>query len=811
MNDVVACPRRKWAQSFARGGRFAVMFVASAALAAPLPSAFAQPMPLDLSANAAATPGAPNDKLLLEADHLTYDFDRKTVTASGNVQIYYGGYVLDADSVTYDEASGRLMASGGVRMLEPSGNLITTDRLDITDNFRDAFIGSLNVVTIDQGHFSAQTAERRDANLTIFRRGTYTACAPCIEHPERPPLWQVKAARIVHNESKHTIYFENARLEFFGVPIAYVPFFFTPDPTVRRKTGLLAPSLLQSDAIGFGVTTPFFWNIAPDYDVTFSPTILTRQGLLMQGEWRQRLMHGSYNIRAAGIFQNDPGAFTDNGSSLSGDREFRGAVRTVGSFYLSQNWTFGWALDATTDRTFNRDYRIPGANYQDLLSTIYLTGMNDRNYFDVRGDYFRVQRENSEEDLPDDGDPTTPDVYEHDDQAEQAFVHPVLDHNFIVGHSVAGGELAFDSNLTSLTRENSDLRHPDAGFDPYFAGVAGSFTRATSRASWKRRFIGPGGQLITPFTYAQADVNWIDAADDDAGLGSQESNGRVMPAAGVEYEWPFLATLGSTVHTFGPKAQLITRPDEWHPGALPNEDAQSLVFDDTSLFEWDKFSGYDRQEGGTRANVGFLYQGLFPNGASVDALVGQSYQLTGENSFALRDHALTGIGSGLESDNSDYVTRFTINTGRGLAFTARNRFDHDNLTINSTEISAVGAFRGSVASINYNFLRESPASGVFRRREELTGAASVQFTDNWSVLGSLTYDLQNDSRVAQSLGLAYADDCFAISATYSETTDPYSDLASEREIFVRVSLRTIANGELSRQLDTTYTENDPGQ
>ena len=61
------------------------------------------------------------------------------------------------------------------------------------------------------------------------------------------------------------------------------------------------------------------------------------------------------------------------------------------------------------------------------------------------------------------------------------------------------------------------------------------------------------------------------------------------------------------------------------------------------------------------------------------------------------------------------------------------------------------------------------------------------------MLGSLTYDLRNDSRVAQSLGLAYADECFAISATYSETTDPYSDLASEREIFLRVSLRTIAD------------------
>ena len=72
------------------------------------------------------------------------------------------------------------------------------------------------------------------------------------------------------------------------MPIAYVPVFFHPDPTVKRKTGFLVPSVLQSDAIGFGVTTPFFWNLAPNYDVTFSPTMLSRQGLLMQAQWRHR-------------------------------------------------------------------------------------------------------------------------------------------------------------------------------------------------------------------------------------------------------------------------------------------------------------------------------------------------------------------------------------------------------------------------------------------------------------------------------------------------------------------------------------------
>jgi LPS-assembly protein len=76
------------------------------------------------------------------------------------------------------------------------------------------------------------------------------------------------------------------------------------------------------------------------------------------------------------------------------------------------------------------------------------------------------------------------------------------------------------------------------------------------------------------------------------------------------------------------------------------------------------------------------------------------------------------------------------------------------------------------ASLDYTYIRESPSSGIFRLREELGGAASVKIADNWSVMGSLVYDLHNDSRVSHSLGLAYEDECFAISAVYSDTADP---------------------------------------
>ena len=117
--------------------------------------------------------------------------------------------------------------------------------------------------------------------------------------------------------------------------------------------------------------------------------------------------------------------------------------------------------------------------------------------------------------------------------------------------------------------------------------------------------------------------------------------------------------------------------------------------------------------------MGFVYQGLFPGGATVDALAGRSVQLAGDNSFAFKDHALTGVGSGLETEWSDYLARVTVNTGMGLALTGRARLDDEDLLLNRGEVSAVGSYGGSTASLDYAYIRESPASGVFRLREEV--------------------------------------------------------------------------------------------
>jgi LPS-assembly protein len=755
-----------------------------------------------------AQSGSGQDRLLVDAKEIVYDNDKNTIAASGDVQMNYQGRTLQADRVTYDRNTGRVFAEGNARLTDASGTVATGDRFELTDDFKSGFIDSLRVVqtTVEQGRplttrFSAPRAERAEGETTVFERGTYTACEPCKDNPERPPLWQVKAAKIIHNNSERTIYYEDATLELLGIPVAYLPYFWTPDPTVKRKTGFLSPRYVYSTSIGYGVSVPFFWAIAPNYDLTITPTYLSRQGLLAQAEWRHRLENGVYTVRAAGISQQEPDAFLQPPYG-AGDRDFRGSLETTGLFYINQNWRWGWDIALLSDKWFLSNYKIHSESLssyyvKESISTLYLQGQGDRSFFDIRGYYFQT-------------------LSSADWQKQQPVVAPVLDYNKRFTPSTIGGEFALDVNVTSLSREAAQFDPLSVANTTYFGvaqtcvvfdpasclvrGISGSTSRASVTASWRREFVDPIGQVWTPFAYVRTDSFWI-SPDFNGYQNAQLGNFidadddylfRAMPAVGLEYRYPFIASLGTSGRQIlEPIAQVIARPNETGIGSLPNEDAQSLVFDDTSLFDWDKFSGYDRVEGGVRANLGIQYTVTGADDFYANVLFGQSYQLAGRNSFRQGDLANVGLDSGLESRASDYVGRFQISPNANFAFVARARFDQENFDVNRIEAGFRANFNPYLpvsTSLTYARYEAQPAIGFPLRREGLLGSARWDISPNWYVTGSVLLDLDryllaretafshldiDPDKVAyvsgMSLGLGYMDECTTFSLSYSVT------------------------------------------
>jgi LPS-assembly protein len=793
-------------------------------------SAFAPPamaqlsfpaMPAPIKRSVPVNPSG-QKQMLVQANEINYDNVNHTVSAIGNVQIYYGGSTLEADRVIYNQTNKRLHAEGNVRLTDEDGKVTYGELMDLADDYRDGFVDSLRLDTPDQTRMAAARAERSSGNYTVFHNGVYTACQPCKDDPKKPPLWQVKAVRIVHDQGEKMMYFEDARLEFFGVPLAWMPYFSAPDPTVKRKTGMLMPSVRTSSNYGTGIDVPYYWALAPDYDATFEPMYTTKQGLLLQGEFRQRLINGAYSIRAAGLHQADKGAFQrDDGTRTPGYRDNRGEVESSGQFAITDKWLWGWDAIMVSDRTFLQDYNPRISRYAVIdplkssasegVSQLYLTGKGNRSYFDIRSIYYLG-------------------FSESDTQAQIPVVHPVIDYKYTFDHPILGGELGYKMNFTSLTRTQANFDAINAtasatgacaSADPaqvvrancLLRGAPGTFSRFSTEADWRRSVTDKFGQVFTPFVSLRADTAAI-SVKDDVNVANYMNTGesnlvRAMPTVGMEYRYPFINVQSWGTNTIEPIAQIIVRPNETQIGRWPNEDAQTLVFDDSNLFRVDKFSGWDRVEGGSRANYGLQYSAQFNQGGFVNMLFGQSYSLFGQNSFAVGDTTNTGLDSGLDTRRSDYVARASYQPNSTYKFTSRFRFAEDGFSVKRMELETSASFDRWNMQLLYGEYAAQPEIGFLNRRQGVLGSGQYKIDANWVLLGSALYDINAEKLTQTRIGIGYVDDCLILGLNYITSYVYSGNVSNNHQIMLQLSLRTLGGTSVSQTVGTQSNANQP--
>ena len=271
-----------------------------------------------------------------------------------------------------------------------------------------------------------------------------------------------------------------------------------------------------------------------------------------------------------------------------------------------------------------------------------------------------------------------------------------------------------------------------------------------------------------------------------------------MPTVGVEYRYPFISVQSWGTQTVEPIAQVIARPNETQVGKWPNEDAQSLIFDDSNLFKVDKFSGWDRVEGGGRANYGLTYTAQFNRGGALNVLFGQSYSLWG-NSFAQAGIANAGLDSGLDTTRSDYVARASYQPNSTFKFVSRFRFDNDTFAVRRTELEASANFDRWSTSLLYGNYAAQPDIGFLTERQGLLGSGSVKIDANWVLRGSALYDLNFNKFSSNSLGVAYVNDCLILGLNYI-TNYSYGTGAPvlNHTVVLQLSLRTLGDTSVSQ-------------
>ncbi|MEL0114228.1 MAG: LPS assembly protein LptD, partial [Rickettsiales bacterium] len=599
-----------------------------------------------------------------------------------------GGRTLFADTLSYNQKTETVSASGNIVLHEPSGEVIFAEFVELTDQLKNGVINRIRILLLDDSRFAANNAVRRDGNTTTMERAVYSPCKLCEENPNAPPLWQLKAERVQHDQEDREVRYKDVYLEMWGIPVAYSPYLSHPDPSVDRKTGFLAPDFGTGGNVGAFIRLPYFITVGDDKDVTVDPIYTEEEGLVLSGEYRQRFLNGelalSGSIAEAQRKEGDP-----NNATVKDDR-LRGHLSADAKYHIDETWRAGVSVNRASDRSYLRKFDFFSLNRNTLRSNAVLEGFRRRNYIAANAFSFQDLRT--------------------DDRAEQPIVAPSLDFNHLGEADRLGGRWQFDGNIRTLFRE--------AGSDSQRISLKPGYSLGRT---WDF------GLITTATATAQVDGYRIE--NNSGGTDNYTLRGRLFPQLAVDASYPFVRQTGKLTQLIEPVATGILAPNGSNPNIIPDEESTVFELDDTNLLSHDRFAGTDRVDSGSRIVYG-VRMGLYgPLVGNITGFFGQSYRFHTDRD--LRN------SKALEEDFSDYVGRVDVKPNQYVDVLYRFRFSESDF---SSRSSAVGFAIGPAAmrvSGEYFFFEEGTAAGNAEKRNELT-------IDGGSLLHSLSVRYEDE-------------------------------------------------------------------
>jgi LPS-assembly protein len=674
---------------------------------------------------------------LVTADQMVFDRDLNLVTARGHVEVDQGSQVLRADALSYNLKQDVIIATGHVSFTETSGDINFADYMEVTGDMKQATARGIRVLMFDDSRLAGNFAKRTDGTLTVLDRAVYTACKPCLEDPSKPPVWDIKADRVIHDEESHLIEYENAWLEIDGIPVAYTPYLSHADPTIKRVSGWLPPSVLNNNILGTGVRTPYFDVIDDHQDVTIAPMLTTNDDAMLGLTYRYKNAYGE--IKATGsITELQPPNYTGHGT-------VGWNIDTNALFDLDENWRAGAQLQRASDVNYLPTIDL---TYPQPYLTVrpYIENFTYSNYFAVEAYSFQTL---SSTPLPAGA------TVEKD-----PVVFPMITYSFVGDTDALGGYTTFDTHSAVISRLNGT-----------------NDRQVNTQTSWHLPVTTDDGQLFRFTGTVRADA--YNSSDLAAGLTTASGapvtgayNGtnnatRFVPALSVDWRYPFTSIGEHSSQTITPIVMVAASPNTGNSIKIPNNDSLDFELNDVNIFSPTPSSGYDRMVSGPRVAYGFQYDIVNRGGEAADFVLGQSYQMSKQTELP--------VGTGLDNYMSDIVGRADVTPSQNLVLQYRFRLDHDNLELRRSEVSASIGPRPLNLNIGYTFYDKLSPTSPFDAREQVSSTLSAQVSHYWS---TQVYTIQNLGEQAGPLQsgvrLTYDDDCFTVTADAGSrhTTSP---------------------------------------
>ncbi|HET7816389.1 MAG TPA: LPS assembly protein LptD [Sphingomicrobium sp.] len=712
------------------------------------------------AAGAVDQPAADSAELVeFSAAQVTYDSNSEVVTASGAVRMARDGNYLAADRVVWNRRTGQVRAEGNVVVVNPQGDRLVGDSVDLTDSLRDGTVDNLLVVLESGGRIAASRG-RRTGQVMDLENAVYSPCPVTTETGcPREPSWSITAAQVSYDEAADRLRFRGGRMRIFGVTLPILPVFsISTAGEAGGITGFLVPDISISHRRGLKIALPYYKRFSPNRDLTVTPHLYT--GLLPAIETRYRELNriGAYQVGGFLTYGRIE-RLTPLGEPVeTANSGVRAYAEGNGKFQLDPLWSVTSSVRVASDKTVTRRYDITQDDR--LRSFIDAERITPDSYVTIAGWAFQGLRVD-------------------DRQKQIPIALPAIDARFRLDPPVLGGAVELQANSLAILRiDGQDTQ------------------RAFASARWDMRRLTPWGQEVTLTAYGRGDVyHTSDSASTAVPLyrGTDGWHVRGIGALAADLRWPLIGPLLGGTQKLTPRVQLVLTPPT--PNLeIPNEDARSVDLEDSNLFALNRFPGYDRWEDASRITYGLDWSLERPS-LSVTTTVGQSYRIA-------RRGEIFPEGTGLAGRLSDIVGRTRFRFGRLIDLTHRYRVDKDTLAVRRNEVDLTVGGEETYVQVGYLRLNRDIDEAVedLRDKEELRAAARVKFARYWSIFGATVLDLSDESEdpmtmadgfepVRHRLSLDYEDECIALGVSWRRDYERIGGFREGSTFSFRLSLK----------------------
>jgi LPS-assembly protein len=672
--------------------RSALAALFAIAVAAPVFGADLCPAP------AKPTPPAPGEpKISPDDDRIHVESDGAEMSTTGDAQlkgrvlVRQGTRSLAADSVHYDNEQGELKVAGTVQYEDPRVRI----RGD-TGNYDAAGGAAFDNATFDlldrNGRGRAKRIGVTADGQVDLENVRYTTCPAGIED------WHLAATRINIDTAAQQGSGRNVKVAFKRIPIFYTPFISFPVGDAR-KSGFLFPNIGRSQKNGFNLEVPYYFNLAPNYDLTLTPSIYTARGVDLGAEFRY-LTRRSQGVLEANYLPSD--------KATSADR-YRFRIADVSD--LRHDLRFDVNAEAVSDVNYFEDFGLG----TEATSVTYLERRADLLY-EHRAWRIGATLQN----------------FQTLDQAIATTDRPYtrLPRIAALGYWPLGRsafELGFDGEAVNFTRN---------------AGIEGLRLDAAPELRWVKR--GPG-------YYFEPAAGWRLTQYDlrDQSPGSRSTLSRSLPYARLDTGLIFERLAGTHLQTLEPRMLYSYVPFR-DQTALPIFDTSLPDLDLIELFRANRFIGVDRVSDANQLSLGLTSRWV--NEATGEQIMSASI---GQTRY-LRTPRVTLPGETPPAGNaSDFIAQMALTAYQRWNVNLDLQWDPSDSSTQRSQISLqYRADASRVVNLSYRYRRG--------KLEQLDGSLAWPVAQRWSVFARLVYSLQDHSALDQFAGFEYKSCCWRI-------------------------------------------------